>query len=168
MTRTGPEKEGPFNYPDGEKIAMRRWLVMAVMLGAVVMFGASSVSAARMEVSGFILNWKEVKARVPASAYLQLVKVEDKMKGSTDAQGLSAFDSKLPKVTVRADGSFRLDLKNLPKGKYLIALQRALPSKAIKSGTPLLITGESNPLVIEIPGEFPLDGGNVNVGVLKK
>jgi len=145
---------------------MKRWLVLMAVLGAVVMFGSAAWSASRMVVSGNIANWKEVMARVPANAYLQLVKIEEKMKGTTDAQGLSAFDSKYPKVKVRANGSFSLDLKNLPQGKYLVALQRALPSSAIKSGTPLLITGEGNPLVIEIPGEFPLDVGEVNVGVL--
>ena len=147
---------------------MRKWLLMALVLGTVVTFGSTSWSASQMVVSGVINNWREVKARVPANAYLQLVKIEDKMKGSTDAQGLSAFDSKFPKVTVRANGSFRLDLKNLPEGKYFIALQRAIDSSAIKSGTPLLITGEGSPLIIEIPGEFPRDMGKVDIGVLKK
>lgn len=172
MKRTGPEKEGPFTYLDAEKIAMRRWLVMVVLLGAVVMFGTSAVSAARMVVSGVIVNWKEVMARVPAGAYLQLVKIEDKMKGNTDAQGLSAFESKYPKITVRTNGSFKVDVKDLPSGEYIVALQRAMPrvvdGNPIASGTPLLITEEGKPLLIKVPGEFPLDVGKVDVGVRAK
>lgn len=148
---------------------MRKWLITALVFGVLFMFGASSGSAARMEVSGVISNWKEVKARVPASAYLQLVKIEDKMKGSVDAQGLSAFDSQFPKITVRADGSFKVDVKGLPSGEYLIALQRALPREVsgttIESGTPILITGEGNALIIKVPGDFPLNVGKVDVAV---
>jgi hypothetical protein len=148
---------------------MRRWLGLAMALGAVLLFGSSSWGAAKMEVKGVIANWREVKARVPASAYLQLVKIEDNLKGTSDEQGLSAFDSEFPRLSVLADGSFRVDVKDLPTGKFFIALQRALPREvggsAILSGTPILLTKEGNPLIIEVPGTFPQDVGEVMVAV---
>ncbi len=148
---------------------MRRWLGLAMALGAVLLFGSSSWGAAKMEVKGVIANWREVKARVPASAYLQLVKIEDNLKGTSDEQGLSAFDSEFPRLSVLADGSFRVDVKDLPTGKFFIALQRALPREvggtAISSGTPILLTKEGSPLIIEVPGTFPQDVGEVMVAV---
>jgi len=138
-------------------------------LGAVLLFGSSSWGAAKMEVKGVIANWREVKARVPTSAYLQLVKIEDNLKGTSDEQGLSAFDSEFPRLSVLADGSFRVDVKDLPTGKFFIALQRALPREvggtAISSGTPILLTKEGSPLIIEMPGTFPQDVGEVTVAV---
>jgi hypothetical protein len=113
-------------------MAMKRWLAIVVVLGAVFLLGSSPVSAAKMEVKGVIADWKEGKARIPASAYLQLV-------------------------------------KDLPEGKYLIALQRAMPREmsgnSMATAIPILITGEGEPLIIEVPGTFPLDVGRVDVGV---
>jgi len=148
---------------------MRKWLATAVALGAVLMFGSSAWSAANMVVSGVITNWKEVMARVPASAYLQLVKLDKEMKGTTDAQGLSAYDSDLPRITVRPDGSFKATFQDLSPGEYIIALQRAaprtLPGSTVQSGTAILIMEDGNPLIIKVPGTFPLKVGKVIVAV---
>ena len=148
---------------------MKSWLGVVVALCVVLLCGVSAGSAARMEVKGIIVNWKEVKARVPARAYFQLVKIEDNLKGTSDQQGLSAFDSEFPKVSVLADGSFQVDMKGLPEGKYFIALQRAVPRQAgdttLISGTPILVTKDGNPLIIEVPGSFPKDVGQVVVAV---
>jgi len=148
---------------------MRRWLATAAALGAVLLWGSSALSAANMVVSGNITNWKEVRARVPASAYLQLVKIDKEMKGTTDAQGLSAYDSDLPRITVQPDGSFKATFKDLGPGEYFIALQRAAPrtvaGSTIKSGTPILIQEDGNALIIKVPGTFPLKVGKVVVAV---
>jgi hypothetical protein len=91
------------------------------------------------------------------------------LQGNTDPQGFSAFDSEYPKIQVRADGSFRVDLKDVPPGKYFIALQRAIPremsGESMTTAIPILITKEGNPLVIEIPGGLPLDVGRVDLAV---
>ncbi|MGQ9689243.1 MAG: hypothetical protein ACUVXF_10720 [Desulfobaccales bacterium] len=148
---------------------MKNWLGVVVALCIVLFGGVSAGSAARMEVKGVIANWKEVKARIPPRAYLQLVKIEENLKGTSDAQGLGAFDSEYPKVTVLADGSFQVDMKGLPEGKFFIALQRAVPREAgaftLVSGTPILVTKDGNPLIIEVPGSFPKDVGQVVVAV---
>lgn len=148
---------------------MKRWLALAVVLGALLLLVCPSVNAAKMEVKGVIANWKAVKARVPESAYLQLVKIEDKLKGTSDERGLAAYDSDFPKLTVLSDGSFRVDVQGLPNGKYFIALQRAMPKDlegvAIASGTPILLNKEGKPLIIEVPGTFPQDVGEVVVAV---
>jgi hypothetical protein len=150
-------------------MAMKRWLAIAVVLGALFLIGSSPVRAAKMEITGVIIDWKKGKNMIPASAYLQLVKIEEEMKGTTDAQGLSAFDSEFPKISVRADGSFSADVKDLPEGKYFIALQRAMPREmsgnSMATAIPILITGDKEPLIIEVPGTFPLDVGRVDVGV---
>ncbi len=157
------------DFQDRKDMAMKRWLAIAVVLGAMFLIGSSPVSAAKMEIKGVIADWKEGKAMIPASAYLQLVKIEEEMKGTTDSQGLSAFDSEFPKISVRADGSFRVDVKDLPEGKYFIALQRAMPRErsgdSMATAIPILITEDKEPLIIEVPGTFPLDVGQVDVGV---
>lgn len=150
-------------------MAMKRWLAIAVALGAMFLMGSSPVSAAKMEIKGVIVDWKKGKTMIPASAYLQLVKIEEEMKGTTDTQGMSAFDSEFPKISVRADGSFSADVKDLPEGQYFIALQRALPrdvsGDSMATAIPILITEDKEPLIIEVPGTFPLDVGRVDVGV---
>lgn len=148
---------------------MRKWLAIAVALGAVFLFGTASWSAAKMEVKGVINDWSELKVKIPPSAYFQVVKLEEKLQGTTDAQGFSAFNSEFPKIQVRADGSFRIDLQDVPPGKYFIALQRAVPQE-ISGGDkataiPIVITREGNPLLIEVPGDFPLNVGRVDVAV---
>jgi hypothetical protein len=148
---------------------MRKWLALAVALGAVFLFGNSAWSVARMEVKGVIADWAGLTTKLPVSAYFQVVKLEEKLEGNTDAQGFSAFNSEFPKIQVRADGSFRVDLKDVPPGKYFIALQRAIPPEMsgdnIATAIPILITQKAQPLVIEVPGDFPLDVGRVDVGI---
>lgn len=148
---------------------MSRWLAVVVALGAVFLMASVSWSAEGIKIEGVIANWKEVKDRVPASAYFQLVRFRDKMKGTTDPEGFAAFESKLPKIKVRDDGSFKLSLKELPEGKYFIALQRAVPKEiygdAVPSAIPLLITEKQEALMIQVPGTFPVNLGRVYVGV---
>lgn len=147
---------------------MKTWLSLAAALGAVLLLVTCSFGAG-MEISGTIADWKEVKARVPASAYLQLVKYTDKMKGTTDEEGFSAFDSKLPKIKVRDNGAFKLTVKELPAGKYFLALQRALPKEmageSMVSAVPILVTDKGQALVLEVPGDFPVNVGKVFVAV---
>jgi hypothetical protein len=168
----GPEGKGPFNYQHRKDMAMRKWLAIAVALGAVLMLGSSSWSASSMEVKGVIADWKKLKTKIPAGAYLQVVKIEDELKGTTDQQGFMAFDSKFPKITVLTNGSFTVDLADIPMGKYLIALQRAVPpdmsGKEIATAIPILINKAGEPLIIEVPGTFPLDVGKVDFAVRVK
>ena len=148
---------------------MRKWLTLAVALIMVFLGGISSPSAARMEVKGVVSDWGELKTKIPPSAYFQVVKLEDNLKGTTDSQGFSAFNSEFPKIKVRANGSFSVDLKGVPSGKYFIVLQRAVPREMsgenMATAIPILITKEGNPVVIEVPGTFPLDVGQVDVAV---
>jgi hypothetical protein len=151
---------------------MRRWLALVVALGAVFLWVSSSFSAQGIVITGVIADWKEVKARVPETAYLQLVKYRKKMKGNTDEQGFSAFDSKLPKITVHDDGSFKVKIKELPEGDYFFALQRAVPKEmsggSIDTAIPILITDKEQALVIRVPGNFPVNVGKVFVAVRSK
>ena len=148
---------------------MRKWLTLAVALTVVFLGGIPSPSAARMEVKGVVADWGELKTKITPNAYFQVVKLEDNLKGTTDSQGFSAFDSEFPKIKVRADGSFRVDLKDVPAGKYFIALQRAVPKEVSgenkASAIPILVTKEGSPLLIEVPGSFPMDVGRVDVAV---
>jgi hypothetical protein len=150
---------------------MRRWLALAVALGAVLLCVSSSLSAEKVVITGIIADWKEVKAKIPETAYFQLVKYREKMKGTTNQEGFSAFDSKLPKIKVRDDGSFKLSIKELPEGKYFVALQRAVPREVYgenaEAAVPILIT-EKGALVIQVPGSFPVNVGKVFVAVRSK
>jgi len=150
---------------------MRKWLSLSVALGAVFLFVGSAFSAG-MEIEGVIVDWKEVKARVPAKAYLQLVKYGEEMKGTTDEEGYSAFDSKLPKIKVSDKGSFKLTVKELPSGKYFIALQRGLPKEmagdSMASAIPILITEKEQALIVEVPGDYPMNVGKLFVAVRAK
>jgi len=122
-----------------------------------------------MEVKGVVEDWGELKVKIPPSAYFQVVKLESNLQGNTDSQGFSAFNSDFPKIEVRADGSFRVDLKDVSEGKYFIALQRAVPremsGESMATAIPILITKEGKPLLIDVPGTFPLDVGRVDVAV---
>uniref|UniRef100_A0A7C5EN44 Carboxypeptidase regulatory-like domain-containing protein n=1 Tax=Desulfobacca acetoxidans TaxID=60893 RepID=A0A7C5EN44_9BACT len=149
---------------------MRIWLAFLTVLFTFWGFGSPVVQAADLVVSGVITNWKEVTARVPPSAYLQLVKLEGKeLKGYTDAQGLSFFVSDWPKISPRADGSFKVTLKDLSPGDYFIALQRAaprsVPGSTVLTGTPILVKEDGNPLIIKVPSSSPLNVGKVVVAV---
>ncbi len=166
----GQKGEGLY-FLDKKDLPMRRWLALTVALGTVFLFVGSAL-AAGMEIEGVIVDWKAVKARVPAKAYLQLVKYGDQMKGNTDEEGYSAFDSKLPKIKVNDNGAFKLKAKEIPPGKYFIALQRALPKEmageTIASAIPILITEKEQALVIQVPGDFPMNVGKVFVAVRAK
>lgn len=148
---------------------MGMWLALVVLLWTLMGPDTPVVFGADLVVSGTITNWKEVLARVPPSAYLQLVKLEKEMRGTTDAQGLAAFESDLPKIPARPDGSFRVTLKDLAPGEYIIALQRAAPRKVpgstLVSGTPLLVKEDGQPLIIKVPETSPLNVGKVVVAV---
>ncbi len=150
---------------------MKRWLILLVAFGAVLLAAGSALSAG-LEIEGTIADWKLVKARVPAAAYLQLVKYGPEMKGTTDAEGYSAFDSKLPKIKVRDSGYFKLSAKGLSAGKYFIALQRALPKEmsgeSIGTAVPVLVTDKGNVLVVEVPGNYPMKVGKLFVAVHNK
>jgi hypothetical protein len=147
---------------------MRRWLALAVTLGALLLGVSSSLGAERVVITGIIADWKEVKAKIPETAYFQLVKYGGKMKGTTDQEGYAAFDSKLPKIKVADDGSFKMSIKELPEGKYFIALQRAVPKEIYgednEAAVPILVT-EKEALVIQAPGDFPVNVGKVFVAV---
>lgn len=144
-------------------------MLLLALAGALLLGGPECCLGARMEVKGTIVNWPEVKARVPESAYLQVVKLEDNLKGTSDAQGLAAFDSEYPRVTVSPTGAFNVDLQGVPEGRFFIALQRAMPreveGKTVSYGPPILVTREGQPLIIEVPGSFPKDVGPVVVAV---
>ena len=150
---------------------MKKWRSLAVALGAMLLL-ISFAFGAGMEIEGVIVDWKAVKARVPAKAYLQLVKYGENMKGTSDEEGFSAFDSKLPKIKVRDNGSFKLTAGEIPPGKYFIALQRALPKEMsgenLASAIPILITEKEQALIIEVPGNFPMNVGKVFVAVRAK
>ena len=45
---------------------MKKWLSLTAALGAVFLFVSSSWGAG-LEIEGVIADWKEVKARVPAT-----------------------------------------------------------------------------------------------------
>jgi hypothetical protein len=89
-----------------------------------------------------------------------------------DEEGYSAFDSKLPKITVRDNGSFKLKVKEIPSGKYFVALQRALPKEmagdSMATAIPILITEKQQALIIEVPGSFPMNVGKLFVAVRAK
>ncbi len=148
---------------------MRRWLALAVALGAVLLWGSSAFSAEKVVITGVIADWKAVKTRVPETAYLQLVKYGKDMKGTEDEQGLSAFDSKLPKIKVREDGSFKVTIKELPDGDYIFALQRAVPKElsggSVATAIPILVNSKGQPLGIHVPGDFPVNVGRVFLAV---
>ena len=150
---------------------MRRWLILLVALCAVLLAAGAALSAG-LEIEGTIVDWKEVKARVPATAYLQLVKYGTEMKGTTNEEGYSAFDSKLPKIKVRDNGYFKLSAKELSAGKYFIALQRALPKEmsgeSIGTAIPVLVTEKGTVLVVEVPGNYPMNVGKLFVAVKTK
>ena len=147
---------------------MKRWLILVVAVGTVLLAAGAALSAG-LEIEGTIADWKQVKARVPATAYLQLVKYGPEMKGTTNEEGYSAFDSKLPKIKVRENGYFKLSAKELAAGKYFIVLQRALPKEmsgeSIGTAIPVLVTEKGNVLVVEVPGDYPMKVGKLFVAV---
>lgn len=135
---------------------MRKWVVVGVGLALVIIWVPVPVRAEGVVVSGLITNWYRVKGKVPENAYFQLVKKEPQLKGETDRAGLAAFTSELPRIPIRNSGGFRVNLGNVPPGEYFIALQRAFASAPI-------VVKDGNPLIFKVPGEFPLNVGNVKL-----
>jgi hypothetical protein len=131
---------------------------MALGLGLAAAFfpARNPLTAGEAVVTGVIANWYQVKSRVADQAYFQVVKKQEKLTGNTNQEGLAALASDLPRVSVRGSGGFRVELAKAPAGEYFIALQRGLPT------TPILVK-DGQPVIIKIPGQFPLNLGNVRL-----
>lgn len=135
---------------------MRTWFAAGVVIALVVTLGQEPVRAGEVVISGMVTNWYQVKNKVSDKAYFQVVKKQEKLTSRADKDGLMVLDSNLPTINIRSSGGFRENLANLPPGEYFIALQRGL------SSTPILIK-DGNPLIFKVPGEFPLNVGNVKL-----
>jgi hypothetical protein len=136
---------------------LRKWLtVVMVGLAVGVMAAPAPVRAGEAVISGLITNWYQVKSKVPEKAYFQVVKKEHQLKSGTDKEGHGAFETNLPRVAVRNSGGFRVNLGKMPPGEYFIALQRGF------AAAPILVQN-GNPLIIKIPGKFPLNLGNIQL-----
>jgi hypothetical protein len=131
------------------------WLALAAA-AALAVLAATPVLAAGGAVSGVITNWYQVKDRVAAKAYFQLVKKEEKLAANTDQEGLGAIKSELPRVAVRSSGGFQISVAGLPPGAYFIALQRGFASAPI-------VVKDGKPVMIKVPGQFPLNVGSVKL-----
>jgi hypothetical protein len=139
-----------------EESALRTWLAVGVGLALAVMLGQAPGRAGGGAVTGIITNWYQVKGKVSGKAYFQVVKNVHMKSASTDKEGLQALKSDLPRVTVRSTGGFQVNLDNVPPGEYFIVLQRGF------STTPILVK-DGNPILIKVPGKFPLNLGNVKL-----
>jgi hypothetical protein len=139
-----------------EESVLRRWLAVGVGLAVAVMLGQAPARAGGGSVTGIITNWYQVKGKVSGKAYFQLVKDVHMKSANTDKEGLQALKSDLPRVTVRNTGGFQVNLDSVPPGEYFIALQRGFPT------TPILVK-DGKPLLIKVPGTFPLNVGNVKL-----
>jgi hypothetical protein len=137
-------------------MVLRKWLAVGVGLAVAVMLGQAPAWAGGGSITGVITNWYQVKDKISGKAYFQLVKKEEKLSASTDKEGLQALKSEFPRIPVRNTGGFQVTVDKLPPGEYIIALQRGMAS------TPILVKN-GRPLVIKIPGNFPLNVGNVKL-----
>lgn len=144
------------NRPPAAGFRGRAGLLGALL--AITLAPPSPAPAKGLVIKGVVVNWSQVQRKVSARAYLQLVRVQEKMAGRTDREGLATLTSDLPVIPVNAWGSFRVNLGELPPGDYLIALQRALPA------APILVK-EGKPVIIRVPGKFPLDLGRIKVEI---
>jgi hypothetical protein len=134
-----------------QRLAVVMGLAMALMLSR-----GPAGAAGGGTVTGVISNWHQVKGKVSDKSYFQLVKNVHMKSASTDKDGLQALKSDLPQVSVRNTGGFQVNLDSVPPGEYFIALQRGLPT------TPILLK-DGKPLLIRVPGKFPLNVGNVKL-----
>jgi hypothetical protein len=138
-------------------MVLRKWLAVGVGLALAVVLGQGPAGAAGGgTVTGVISNWYQVKSKVSGKAYFQLVQNVHMKSASTDKDGLQSLKSDLPRVNVRNTGGFQVSLNQVPDGEYFIALQRGLPS------APILVK-DGSPLLIKVPGKFPLNVGNVKL-----
>lgn len=135
---------------------MRKWVLMALGVALVSLGSQNPAAAGGGMVSGVITNWYQVKDKLAGTAFFQLVKKEHQLKSSTNKDGLAAIVSDLPQVSLRSTGGFQVNLGNLPPGEYFIALQRGLAS-------PPILVKDGHPLIIKVPGKFPLNVGNVKL-----
>ncbi len=136
---------------------MRKWLAVGVGLALAVMWGQGQARAAGGgSVTGVIVNWYQVKSKASGKAYFQVVENVHMKSASTDKEGLQALKSDLPQVAVRNTGGFQVNLDSVPPGEYFIALQRGF------STTPILVK-DGRPVLIKVPGKFPLNVGNVKL-----
>jgi hypothetical protein len=129
---------------------------MALGVTLVVLGSQNPARSEGGTVTGVISNWYQVKSKISDKAYFQVVKKEEQLKSSTNQEGLAAIVSNLPQVTIRSTGGFQVNLANLPPGDYFIALQRGMAS-------PPILVKDGSPLLIKIPGKFPLNVGNVKL-----
>jgi hypothetical protein len=143
-------------HPDREDLVLKKWLAVGVVIAVVVLWGKGPVNAGEVVITGMVTNWYQVKNKVSDKAYFQVVKKQEKLTSKTDKEGLAALDSNLPKIPIRNSGGFRANLSKVPPGEYFIALQRGL------SSTPILVK-DGKPLIFKIPGDFPLNLGNVKL-----
>jgi len=137
-------------------VVLRTWFALGVGMALAVTLGAAPAMAGGGSITGVITNWYQVKDKVSSKAYFQLVKKDHKLASNTDKEGMAAITSNLPKIDVRTSGGFQVSTANLPPGEYFIALQRGLASAPI-------VVKDGSPLIIKIPGNFPLNVGNVKL-----
>jgi len=135
---------------------MKTWSMVGLGLALVVILGRTPAGAGDAVVTGVIANWQQVKSRAAEGAYFQVVQKQEKLSGHTDKNGQAALKSALPRVAVRSTGGFRVNLAQAPPGDYFIALQRGFAT------TPILVQ-DGRPVIIKIPGDFPLNLGNVKL-----
>jgi hypothetical protein len=136
-------------------MGLRKWLAVGVGLAVAVMLGQAPARAGGGSITGVITNWYQVKTKISGKAYFQLVKNVHMKSADTDKDGLQALKSDLPRIPVRSTGGFQVNV-DLPPGEYIIALQRGLAS------SPILLK-DGSPLLIKVPGKFPLNVGNVKL-----
>ncbi len=139
-----------------EDLGMKTWTMVGLGLALMVIMGRSPAGAGDPVVTGVIANWPQVKSRVAEGAYFQVVRQEEKLSGHTDNHGRAVLKSALPRVELRSSGGFRVNLAKAPPGEYFIALQRGLPT------TPILVK-DGRPVLIRVPGDFPLNLGRVRL-----
>jgi hypothetical protein len=135
---------------------VRIWCVLLLALAVVMLVAPAPAWAGGGSVTGVITNWYQVKDKVSGKAFFQFVKETHQKTSNTDKEGLAALVSDLPRIDVRGSGGFQANVAGLPPGEYFIALQRGLGSAPI-------VVKDGHPLIIKIPGDFPLNVGNVKL-----
>lgn len=135
---------------------LKKWFILGVGMAVAVMLAQVPARAGGGTVTGVIANWYQVKDKVSGKAYFQIVKKEHQLSTKTDREGLAAIVSDLPRVDVKSSGGFQANLSAVPPGDYFIALQWGLAS-------PPIVVKDGSPLIIKVPGTFPLNVGNVKL-----
>lgn len=135
---------------------MKNWRRWGLGVALAVTVAWTPAWAGGSCLSGVITNWYQVKSKVSGKGYFQFVRKQEKLSSNSDKEGLSALVSNLPRLDVKSSGGFQGDVADLPPGEYFIALQRGLTSAPI-------VVKDGNPLLIKVPGKFPLNVGNVKL-----